>query len=208
MLLNFFSCCWSVRKIMLCKLLEENNTFCHLIKTIRKSSWYHVIYVLLVTGLGRLMRLITLMRLIGFIRDHHQPLRCWMFCKMQVTCAKDGSWNSMISAHLNRQIFANMGIRPYCSMGEEGNINTFAAINEDERWANTPWFPDPSFVEIYITTALLRKRLFTIGEGGQCYQRGVGQIFECKEIEGAKFQCKPFQYADIWWLSWSHKKLP
>ncbi len=33
---------------------------------------------------------------------------------------KDGSWNSVISAHINRQIFANIGICPYCSMGEEG----------------------------------------------------------------------------------------
>ncbi len=33
---------------------------------------------------------------------------------------KDGSWYSMISAHLNGQIFANIEICPYNSMCEEG----------------------------------------------------------------------------------------
>ncbi len=32
---------------------------------------------------------------------------------------KDGSWNSMISAHNNGQIFADVVICPYCFMGEE-----------------------------------------------------------------------------------------
>ncbi len=35
---------------------------------------------------------------------------------------KDGSWNSMISAYLNRQIFANIGICLYCFLGEEGTL--------------------------------------------------------------------------------------
>ncbi len=33
--------------------------------------------------------------------------------------AKDGSWNSMISAHPTGQIFVDIVICPYCSMGEE-----------------------------------------------------------------------------------------
>ncbi len=35
--------------------------------------------------------------------------------------AKDGSWNSMISAHPTGQIFVDLVICPYCSMGEECN---------------------------------------------------------------------------------------
>ena len=35
------------------------------------------------------------------------------------TLVKYGSWNSMISAHLNGQIFADLGICPYCFMVEE-----------------------------------------------------------------------------------------
>ena len=39
--------------------------------------------------------------------------------KYKLFFPKDGSWNSMISAHVNGQIFANMGICPYSSLGEE-----------------------------------------------------------------------------------------
>ena len=37
-----------------------------------------------------------------------------------MSAPKDRSWNSMISAHLNMQIFINIGICPYCFLGEEG----------------------------------------------------------------------------------------
>ena len=43
-----------------------------------------------------------------------------IYLSMQQTRAKDGSWNSMVSAHLNGQIFASIGICPYCLMSEEG----------------------------------------------------------------------------------------
>ncbi len=51
---------------------------------------------------------------------------------------KDGSWNSMISAHPTGQIFVDLMISPYCSMGEESIINPFIAKIEDETWAYTP----------------------------------------------------------------------
>ncbi len=40
----------------------------------------------------------------------------------KVRVNKDGSWNSMISAHINRQIFANIGMSPYRFLGEEGSV--------------------------------------------------------------------------------------
>ena len=63
----------------------------------------------------------------------------------------------MISAHPTCQIFVDLVICPYCSMGEESMIkhlhcsvnisiiNPFAAKIENERWAYTPWFPNMSF---------------------------------------------------------------
>ena len=53
-------------------------------------------------------------------RDQCSPAKTGKNC--HGFCIKYGSWNSMISAHLNRQIFANVGICPYCFLGEEGHI--------------------------------------------------------------------------------------
>ncbi len=62
----------------------------------------------------------------------------------------------MVSAHLNRQIFASIGICPYCLVDEEcflngkkelyfPSINPFKPKSVVEKWANTPQYHDPSF---------------------------------------------------------------
>ena len=67
----------------------------------------------------------------------------------------------MISAHINRQIFANMGMCPCCSMGEEHPlsvgaepyfliINPFQPKSFIKKWANNPQYCDPSFVTVRI----------------------------------------------------------
>ncbi len=104
---------------------------------------------------------------------------------------KDGSWNSMISAHIvqvpdtgmleveyvrwtyssstlgvllgiilqtniNRQILANIGMCPYCSMCEEGtHVNPFQLKSCTQKWANNPRYRDPSLVDFptYYTLA-------------------------------------------------------
>ena len=53
---------------------------------------------------------------------------------------KNGSWNSMISAHINRQIFANIGICPYCFL----IVNPFQPKSCIKKWANNPRYRDPS----------------------------------------------------------------
>ena len=61
---------------------------------------------------------------------------------------KDGSWNSMISAHINWQIFANIGMCLYCTMGEEVYfliVNPFQPKSCIKKWANNPRYRDPSF---------------------------------------------------------------
>ena len=59
----------------------------------------------------------------------------------------------MISARLNGQIFANIAICPYCSLGEEGKHYIFPkltplqlTINKDEKWADTPQYRDLSLL--------------------------------------------------------------
>ena len=65
--------------------------------------------------------------------------------------SKDGSWNSMISAHINRQIFANIGMCPYCSMGEEEYfliVSPFQPKSCIKKWANNPRYRDLSFLSL------------------------------------------------------------
>ena len=67
---------------------------------------------------------------------------------MAMICVKDGSWNSMISAQTTGQIFIDLVICPYCSMGEEypyfPKINPYTARSKVQWWADTPWKPNRS----------------------------------------------------------------
>ena len=77
-----------------------------------------------------------------------------MTVMMNVQTLKDGSWNSMISAHPSGQIQADLGICPYCFMVEESNVrkepyilivNPFQPTSCMKKWANNPQYRDPSF---------------------------------------------------------------
>ena len=95
------------------------------------------------------------LRLLGMLLLHMHFLQGKadiLIAKGYMAGDKDGSWNSMISAHINRQMFANIGMCPYCSMGEEGTqhslyvrkepyfliVNPFQLKSCIKKWANKP----------------------------------------------------------------------
>ncbi len=51
--------------------------------------------------------------------------RIWNTMGYHGKLSKDGSWNSTISAHINRQISVNIGMCPYCFICEEGSQRNY-----------------------------------------------------------------------------------